>query len=176
MCVCVCVCVCVYTHAMEWASQVAQLVKNLPAMQETQEIPVWLLDWEDPLEEGMATHSSVLAWRIPWTEEPGGLQSIGLQRVGHDWSDLAHELRFLQNKKRTELRLETWASQHLKGGASFRIEENEGRRRMWRQQCHESQGRRDLPEWGGCQMCQVQVRISLLLHLNLGGCVGFDTR
>ena len=45
--------------------------------------------WEDPLEEGMATHSSVLAWRIPWTEEPGGLQSIGSQRVGHEQSDLA---------------------------------------------------------------------------------------
>ena len=59
----------------------AQMVKNLPAMQET-----WVqsLNWEDPLEEGMATHSSILAWRIPWTEEPGGLQSMGLQRVGHD--------------------------------------------------------------------------------------------
>ena len=44
---------------------------------------------EDPLEQGMATHSSILAWRIPWTEDPGGLQCIGLQRVGHDWSDLA---------------------------------------------------------------------------------------
>ena len=42
------------------------------------------------LEEGMATHSSTLAWRVPWTEEPGGLQSMGLQRVGHDWGDLAH--------------------------------------------------------------------------------------
>ena len=50
----------------------AQLVKNLPAMQET---GVQSLDWEDPLEEGMATHSSILAWRIPWAEEPGGLQS-----------------------------------------------------------------------------------------------------
>ena len=48
------------------------------------------LGWDDPLEEGMATHSSILAWRIPWTEEPGGLQSIGSQRVRHDWSDLAH--------------------------------------------------------------------------------------
>ena len=47
-------------------------------------------DWEDPLEEEMATHSSFLAWRIPWTEEPGGLQSMGSQRVGHDWSDLTH--------------------------------------------------------------------------------------
>ena len=45
---------------------------------------VRFLGWEDPLEEGMATHSSILAWRIPWTEEPGGLQSIGLQRVGRD--------------------------------------------------------------------------------------------
>ena len=57
----------------------------------------WSLDWEDPLEEGMATHSSVLAWRIPWTEEPGGLQSTGSHRFGHDWSDLArstlHSLR-----------------------------------------------------------------------------------
>ena len=60
---------------------VAQLIKNLPAMQET---PVQSLGWEDPLEKGMATHSSILAWRIPWTEETGGLQSIDLQRVGHD--------------------------------------------------------------------------------------------
>ena len=59
----------------------AQIVKNLPAMQETQVRP---LGQEDPLEEGMATHSSILAWEIPWTEEPGGLQSMGSQRVGHD--------------------------------------------------------------------------------------------
>ena len=57
---------------------VAQIVKNLPAMQETQ---VQLLGQEDSLEKGMATHSSILAWRIPWTEGPGGLQSMGLQRV-----------------------------------------------------------------------------------------------
>ena len=50
---------------------------------------VWSLGWEDSLEESMATHSSILAWRIPWTEERGRLQSIGSQRVGHDWSDLA---------------------------------------------------------------------------------------
>ena len=59
-------------------SQRAQMVKNLPAMQETQ---VQSLDWEDPLEESMAPHSSILAWRIPWTEEPGGLESIGSQKV-----------------------------------------------------------------------------------------------
>ena len=63
------------------ASLVAQLVKNLPAVQETQ---VRSLGWEDPLEKEMATHSSILAWKISWTEEPGGLQSMGSQRVGHD--------------------------------------------------------------------------------------------
>ena len=59
----------------------AQMVKNLPAVQETQ---VQSLGWEDPQEKGMATHSNVLAWKIPWTEEPGGLQSIGWQRGRHD--------------------------------------------------------------------------------------------
>ena len=59
-------------------------VKNLPAMQETPETWVRSLSGEDPLEEGMATHSSILAWRIPWTEEPGGLESIGSKRAGHD--------------------------------------------------------------------------------------------
>ena len=63
-----------------WASLVSQVVKNLPAMQETQ---VQSLGQEDPLEGEMATHSSILAWEIPWTEEPGGLQSMGLQRVRH---------------------------------------------------------------------------------------------
>ena len=63
------------------ASLVAQIVKNPPAMWET-----WVrsLGWEDPLEEGMATHSSILAWRIPWTKESGGLQSVGHKEVGHD--------------------------------------------------------------------------------------------
>ena len=62
----------------------AQTVENLPAMQEMQEMRVQSLGWEDLLEEGMATHSSTLAWGIPWTEEPGGLQSMELQRVGHN--------------------------------------------------------------------------------------------
>ena len=57
------------------------MVKNLSAMQET---PVRSLGWEDPLEKEIATHSSMFAWRIPWTEEPGGLQPTGLQRVRHD--------------------------------------------------------------------------------------------
>ena len=64
-----------------WASLMAQRVKRLPAMQETQ---VQSLGWEDPLEKEMVTHSSILAWKIPWTEEPGRLQSMGSQRVGHD--------------------------------------------------------------------------------------------
>ena len=70
-----------YPLQYSWASLVAQLAKNLPAMQET-----WVrsLVWEDPLEEGMATHSTILPWRIPWTEEPDGLQSMGLQRVRHN--------------------------------------------------------------------------------------------
>ena len=65
------------------ASMVAQMVKNLPAMQETL---VRSLGWEDLLEEGMATHSSSLAWRILWTEDPGMLQAMGSQRIGHDWA------------------------------------------------------------------------------------------
>ena len=64
------------------ASLVSQTVKNPPAIQETR---VQFLGQEDPLEKGMAAHSSILAWRIPWIEEPGGVQSMGLQRIGHDW-------------------------------------------------------------------------------------------
>ena len=64
-----------------WASLVAQMVKCLPAMQETR---VRSLVLEDPLEKGMATYSSILAWRMPWAEEPGRLQSTGSQRIRHD--------------------------------------------------------------------------------------------
>ena len=64
-----------------WASLVTQKVKNLPAMQETQ---VQSLSWEDPLEESTAIDSNILAWRTPWKEEPGGLQSTGLHRVVQD--------------------------------------------------------------------------------------------
>ena len=70
--------ICIHTH---WGSLVAQVVKRLPAMQETQ---VRSLGREDPLEKEMATHSSTLAWKMPWTEEPGRLQSMGSQRVRHD--------------------------------------------------------------------------------------------
>ena len=66
------------------------MVKNPPAMQETW---VWSLGWEDPLEEGMTTYSSVLAWRISWTAEPSWLQSMGSQRIGHDWATKHKQLR-----------------------------------------------------------------------------------
>ena len=72
--------------------KVVQTVKNLPAMQET---GVWFLDQADLLEKGMVTHSSILAWRIPWTEEPCRLQSIGLHWVGHNWTTFT--IIFLQN-------------------------------------------------------------------------------
>ena len=60
------------------------MVNNLPAMQKMQDTLVQSMGWEDLLEEGMATHFSILDWRIPWTEEPGGLESIGSQTVGHN--------------------------------------------------------------------------------------------
>ena len=66
---------------IERVALVAQTLRSLPATQET---PVQSLDGEDPLEKEMATHSSILVWRIPWREEPGRLQYMGLQRVGHD--------------------------------------------------------------------------------------------
>ena len=70
-----------YLLQYSWVSVLTQMVKNPPAMQET-----WVksLDWEDPLERGKVTSSNILACRIPWTEEPGRLQSTGSQRVGHD--------------------------------------------------------------------------------------------
>ena len=78
-------CAMVLIYYISWFSLVAQTVKNPPAMQET-----WVqsLGQEDSPEEEMAAHYNVLAWRIPWTDEPGGLQSMGSQKVGHDW---AHE-------------------------------------------------------------------------------------
>ena len=76
-----CPCCLLLSKEYFWTSLVAQTVKHLSTMLETQ---VQSLGWEDPLEKEMATHSSILAWRIPWTEEPGRLPSMGLQRVRHD--------------------------------------------------------------------------------------------
>ena len=72
---------------LTWTSLMAQTVKHLSTMQETQ---VRSLGQEDPLEKEKATHSTIHAWKIPWTEEPGGLQSIGLQKVGHNWITSLH--------------------------------------------------------------------------------------
>ena len=84
-------CIFYYLPYYWWGFPVAQTVKNLPAMQET-----W--GWKDPLEKGMATHSSILAWRIPWTEDPGGLQSMGSERFGHDWASITFTFHTINRK------------------------------------------------------------------------------
>ena len=85
------------TLLINWASLVAQRVNIMPAMQ----TGIWTPGWEDPLEEGMATHYSSLAWRIPWAEKPGRLQSKGSQRVRHDWENFTwsrwHLWNFIPN-------------------------------------------------------------------------------
>ena len=90
-----------------WSSLVAQMVKNPPAVQET-----WVqsLGWEDPLEEGMATHSSLLAWKTPWTEELGGLWYMGSQRVRHNWAT-----------KHTRFNLTEISSAHLSQSTLTRV-------------------------------------------------------
>ena len=80
---------------------VAQSVKNLPAVQET---GVQSLGWEDALEKEMATHSSILAWKISWTEEPGGMQSMGSQRVGHDWAANTNTNKGVRNFEKISLK------------------------------------------------------------------------
>ena len=82
MCVYVYIYVCIHIHVCVFAD--GSVAKNLPTNAGDDRDPGSIPGWEGPLEEGMATHSSILAWRIPWTEEPGGLQSTGSQRVGHD--------------------------------------------------------------------------------------------
>ena len=100
-----------YLLQYSWASLVAQTVKNLPALRETW---VWSLGWEDPLEEGMATRSSILAGESPWTEEPGRLQSVGSQRVRYDWVT-KHITRSLENiKGKSNTTVET-QHENLKG-------------------------------------------------------------
>ena len=85
---------------------VTQAVKNLPAIQDTR---VQSLSWENPLEKEMATHSSILAWRIPWTEEPGRLQSMGSQRVRYDWvTNTLHDISGAQDCWWKVISLSTW--------------------------------------------------------------------
>ena len=76
-------------HTYIWGFPGGASGKGATCQRRRHESWVYTLSWEDPLEEGMVTHSSILAWRIPWTEGPGGLQSLGSQRVGHDWSNSA---------------------------------------------------------------------------------------
>ena len=97
-----------------WASLVVQSVKSLPAMQETQ---VRSLGQEDPLEKWMATHSSILTWKIPWTEEPDGLQSIGSQRVEHNWVTNTNNPYLLGIKSNAEF-LEASQGPTLQAGSS----------------------------------------------------------
>ena len=82
-----------------WGVPCGSVVKNPPAMRETQ---AWSLGWEDPLEKGMATHSSIFTWEILWTEEPSGLQSMGSQSAGHDLG-LNNNLSYIQENKKSDL-------------------------------------------------------------------------
>ena len=77
-------------YTLVWTSQVGLVVKTPPAKAGGIKTQVWSLGLEDTLEEGTAAHSSILAWKVPWTEEPESLLSMGSQRVGHNWIDLAH--------------------------------------------------------------------------------------
>ena len=81
-----------FSQYLAWTSLVTQVVKNLPATQETW---VWSLGWEDALEKGMATYPSLLAWRTPWIGQPGRIQSLGSQRVGHDWATNTFTFKYL---------------------------------------------------------------------------------
>ena len=110
---------------------------------------VWSLGQADPLEEGMATHCSILAWKIPWTEEPGGLQSLGSQRVRHDWSDLARTSMF---------------SLEWKEGMFYpKVPEQWGRRNPKWERLKEIQKLRK----ENCPSCQLSISISSPLGLDL---------
>ena len=98
----------IHTHGVR-SSLVAQTVKNMSAMRETQ---VQSLGWEDPMEKGMATHARILAWEIPWTEEPGGWQSIRSQRVRHDWVTNTFTFAFIHSEIKTIIKLMNMPSPH----------------------------------------------------------------
>ena len=139
-------------------------IKNLPAMQETR---VWPLGQEDPLKKGMATHSSILDWRIPWTEEPRGLQSMGSQRVGHDWSNSAHSTLTAQSVgKGGKCPQSSWPLRISKEGPS--LEKDISRRRhMWFWHCWD----RVIPavvvltgSWPGFMGISVKTKIHVLKY------------
>ena len=87
------------------SSLMAQTEKHLPTVRETR---VWSLGWEAPLEKEMATHSSTLAWKIPWMEEPGGLQSVGSQRVRHDWATSLSVFTFMHWRRKRQPSVLAW--------------------------------------------------------------------
>ena len=105
--ICIYICICII-----WVSLAAQLVKSLLAMQETQ---VWYPGWEDALEKGMATRSSIPAWRTPWTEEPGGLESMGSQRVGHDYMTNTHTHFYKKRNKKLNSPSLAWRLNNITG-------------------------------------------------------------
>ena len=103
-----------------WASLIIQMVKNLPAIQETR---VQSLGWDDPLEKEMATHSSILAWRIPSTEEPGGLQSKESQRIGHNWVTFTFFFTMWKRKQKGPLSQPWWTpTRGCRGACGYRAQ------------------------------------------------------
>ena len=98
----------IHMHIHIWGFTTCSAVKNPAAMQKPQETQVWSLCQENPQEEGMATHSSVLAWRIPGTGEPGELPSMGSRGVRHDWSDLAAAAQYIMTTSVVTYRCESW--------------------------------------------------------------------
>ena len=124
----------IWLLSSDQASLVAQTVKRLPTMQETQ---VRSLGQEDPLEKEMATHSSILAWKIPWMEEPGGLQSMVLQRVGHDWATSLH-FTVLRRAEKTavewRMEAETRVARHKPGN----VKDCWQTLKLWKKACHRS--------------------------------------
>ena len=113
---------------MHLACQVALMIKNQPAKEESQEIWVWYLCWEYPLEKGMATHSNILAWRIPWKEEPEGLQSIELQ--SQTWLKRLSLHAWKLRTKQSKWSVHSWEIDHLGRSPSWNLC-TEGRGKTW---------------------------------------------
>ena len=152
----------------------SSVVKKLPVMQETQETPAWSMSQEDPLEEEMATYSSILAWEIPWTEEPGGLQSIGLQRAGHNLvtkqkSQQAPEVCMDLQKASTKIyvftcnRTEYWASSWSLPSTNYnQVDDDRGKP----DQCAWS----EIRSWGECDTWRQRFSLRAT-ELSTGGSV-----
>ena len=131
-------------------------------MQEVQETPVQSLGWEDTLQEGMATHSSILVWRIPWTEKPGGLQSVGSHTAGHNWSDWACVCPRLSTWRWGEsVELSRWAQFNHLSPSKWRplsmVREKEERSAAWnREATRQGLWATTLAEWDPVQTYELQ--------------------